>query len=94
MRFVPKYLEALGASAVLIGAVYQYPGGIISDRLGRKCSFVLFDLVASLGYTIYLISRSWSLFLLGTFLVMVWSSMSQSAIFALIDNTLERGLLE
>lgn len=99
-RFVPKYLEALGASAVFIGtygsirrvvsALYQYPGGIISDKLGRKRALVLFNLVASLGYIIYLISRSWVLFLLGTFLVMVWSSMSQPAIFALIGDTLER----
>jgi hypothetical protein len=41
MRFVPKYLQALGASVfviglydalrTLLGAIYAYPGGIIVD---------------------------------------------------------------
>ncbi len=45
LRFVPKYLELLGASAWIIAAygsledlldaVYQYPGGWLADRLGR-----------------------------------------------------------
>jgi len=44
MRFVPKYLESLGAAALviglydglktLLGAVYAYPGGIAVDRWG------------------------------------------------------------
>src|SRR3989304_2643368 len=44
MRFVPKYLELLGAGAWgiavygtlkdLLDAVYQYPGGWLADRLG------------------------------------------------------------
>ena len=44
-RFIPKYLELLGAGAWVIAsygtlrdfldAVYQYPGGLITDRLGR-----------------------------------------------------------
>ena len=45
-RFLPKYLEALGAPIVAIGAygsvedaldgLYQYPGGWASDRYGRR----------------------------------------------------------
>jgi len=99
-RFVPRYLEVLGASAWVIGAygslqrvvdaLYQYPGGAVSDRLGRKRALVLFNVVAALGYLIYLLSSTWPLFLAGTLLVMVWSSMSQPAIFALIGDTLKR----
>jgi len=47
-KFLPKYLEALGASTPMIGlfgtaedffdAVYQYPGGWIADRFGRRHS--------------------------------------------------------
>src|SRR5687767_6015794 len=50
--FLPKYLEVLGASAAIIGlfgtardfldAVYQYPGGAISDRIGSRRALVLF----------------------------------------------------
>ncbi len=99
-RFVPRYLEVLGASAWIIGAYgslqrivdafYQYPGGAVSDWLGRKRALVLFNIIAATGYLIYLLSPSWPVFLAGTLLVMVWSSMSQPAIFALIGDTLKR----
>lgn len=96
--FAPKYLEALGASALVIGAygtlqkvidaLYNYPGGAISDRLGRKRALVLFNLLAAMGYLIYLLSPNWPVFFLGTLLVMAWTSMSQPAIFALIGDNL------
>src|SRR5262245_49889242 len=51
-RFLPKYLEALGAPIVAIGAygsvedaldgLYQYPGGWASDRHGRRRALLLF----------------------------------------------------
>src|SRR2546426_7662342 len=44
MRFVPKYLQAVGATVfviglydalrTLVGAIYAYPGGILIDRFG------------------------------------------------------------
>ena len=46
MRFVPKFLEALGAAPfiiglydaikTLLGAIYAWPGGIIADRFGHR----------------------------------------------------------
>lgn len=98
VRFMPKYLEVLGASAVAIGAygsfkrivdtLYQYPGGWLADRLGRKRALVLFNLVAAGGYGLYLLTSSWEVVILGTVLVLAWSSMSQPAIFALIGDSL------
>ena len=51
-RFVPKYLEALGAPVTAIGlfgscqdlldGVYQYPGGWIGDRYGRRRALRVF----------------------------------------------------
>src|SRR5437867_3926092 len=51
-RFLPKYLEALGASVPVTGlfgtaedfldGIYQYPGGWIADRLGRRRAFLFF----------------------------------------------------
>src|SRR5262245_15291202 len=68
-KFLPRYLEALGAGAVAIGlfgtakdffdAIYQYPGGWLADRLGRRRAFLVFIGLASLGYLIYLLSPSW-----------------------------------
>jgi MFS family permease len=98
VRFMPKYLEGLGATIVIIGtfasfmkvvdALYQYPGGWLSDRLGRKRALVMFTIIAILGYLIYLLSASWELVFVGTLFVLAWSSMSQPAIFALIGDTL------
>src|SRR6266705_3212853 len=59
-KFLPKYLQALGASVPTIGlfgaaedlfdAVYQYPGGWIADRLGRRSAFFIFLSLAWIGY--------------------------------------------
>lgn len=98
--FVPKYLEALGAGVFVwaayrtlkdvLDAVYQYPGGILTDRLGRRRALVLFNLLAILGYVMYLLSRSWPLVLLGTLFVAAWGSMSLPATFAVIGDSLAR----
>jgi len=100
VRFMPKYLEGLGATIVIIGTfasfkkvvdtLYQYPGGWLSDLLGRKRALVMFTLIAIVGYLIYLVSNSWELVFVGTLFVLAWSSMSQPAIFALIGDTLKK----
>ena len=98
MRFVPKYLELLGASVWVIAmygtlkdlldAVYQYPGGWLADRLGRRATLVLFTGLAIVGYGIYLFSPRWEWVLIGTFFVMAWSSLTSPAIFAIIGDNL------
>src|SRR5438046_8364213 len=50
MRFVPKYLQAVGATVfviglydalrTLIGAIYAYPGGVLADRWGHRHAFI------------------------------------------------------
>ena len=97
-KFLPKYLEALGASTPVIGlfgtaenfldAVYQYPGGWLADRFGRRRAFVSFVGLASAGYLIYLFSTSWILVFLGLAFAMSWQSMASPAIFALIGDSL------
>jgi len=99
-KFLPKYLEALGASTGVIGlfgtaedffdAIYQYPGGWMADRLGRRRSFLIFVMLASAGYLIYLVSPSWPVVFLGLALAMSWQSMASPAIFALIADALPR----
>lgn len=97
-KFLPKYLEALGASTPVIGlfgtaenffdAVYQYPGGWIADRIGRRRAFLIFILLAALGYLIYLLSPSWPFIFLGLAFAMAWQSMASPAIFAIIADSL------
>ena len=99
-KFLPKYLEALGASAAVIGlfgtaqdffdAIYQYPGGWMADRFGRRLAFLIFVALASAGYTVYLLSPSWPFVFLGLALAMAWQSMASPAIFAIIGDALPR----
>lgn len=99
-KFLPKYLEALGATTPIIGlfgtaedfldAIYQYPGGWIADHLGRRRAFLIFIAIASVGYLVYLISSSWPLLFLGLALAMAWQSMASPATFALIGDSLPR----
>jgi MFS family permease len=98
MRFMPKYLEFLGAGALtiaaygmikdLLDALYQYPGGWLTDRLGRRTSLIVFTLVAITGYAIYFFSRSWEWLLLGTIFTAAWGTLNAPAIFAIIGDTL------
>lgn len=98
LRFVPKYLEYLGAGVAVIAAygtlkdlldaVYQYPGGWLADRLGRRKALALFTLLAAAGYLAYLVSPGWGWVLAGTFLVMAWSSLALPALFAVIADSL------
>src|SRR2546421_4601327 len=99
-KFLPKYLEALGASTPIIGlfgtaedffdAVYQYPGGWIADHLGRRRAFLIFIALSSGGYLVYLFSPWWPWLFVALALVMAWQSMASPAIFAVIGDSLPR----
>lgn len=99
-KFLPKYLEALGASAPMIGlfgtaedffdAIYQYPGGWIADRFGRRRALFFFLGLACAGYLVYLVGPSWPFAFLGLALVMGWQSMASPAIFAVIGDSLPK----
>ena len=83
-KFLPKYLQALGASIPVIGlfgtaedffdAVYQYPGGWIADRFGRRSAFFVFLSLACIGYLVYLLGPSWPFAFVGLALVMAWQA--------------------
>lgn len=99
-RYLPKYLESLGAGVGVVGlfgtakdffdAIYQYPGGWLADRLGRRRAFLTFIALASVGYFVYLVSPSWPFVFLGLALSMSWHSMASPAVFAVIGDALPR----
>ena len=99
-KFLPKYLEHLGAGPFVIGlfgttedffdAVYQYPGGWLADRVGRRRAFLVFIGVASAGYLVYLLSPSWPWLFVGLAFAMAWHSMASPAVFAVIGDALPR----
>src|SRR5438067_11157766 len=65
MRFVPKYLQAVGATVfviglydalrTLLGAIYAYPGGVLVDVWGHRRAFLAFNLISIFGYGLVLL---------------------------------------
>jgi MFS family permease len=99
-RFLPKYLESLGAPITAIGlfgtcedfldGVYQYPGGWIGDRYGRRRALLLFVALATIGYGLYWVAASWPFVFAGLVFVMAWSSMASPPLFAVVGDALPR----
>ena len=98
MRFVPKYLESLGAAALVIGlydglktmlgAVYAYPGGAIVDRFGFRTGLVAFTAISIAGYLVVLLVPQWPAVIGGMFLFLAWSALSLPAMFSLVAASL------
>src|SRR5205085_7665796 len=75
MRFVPKYLLALGASVfviglydalrTLLGALYAYPGGVAVDLWGHRRAFLTFNIVSIVGYALVLLVLHWAAVIAG-----------------------------
>jgi MFS family permease len=101
-KFLPKYLESFGAGVAVVGlfgtaedfldALYQYPGGWLADRWGRRRAFLTFLFTAAIGYLVYLFSPSWPFLFLGLALTLAWQSMASPAIFATIGDALPKEL--
>lgn len=99
-RFLPKYLQSLGAPITAIGlfgttedfldGVYQYPGGWVADRYGRRFALILFTSLAALGYVVYLVLPAWPLAFIGLALVMAWTSMASPTLFAVVGDALPK----
>jgi MFS family permease len=99
MRFVPKYLQALGATVfviglydalrTLLGAVYAYPGGIIVDHWGHRRAFIIFNVVSIVGYSLVLLIPTWGGVIAGMFFFLSWSCFSLPATFSLVGVALE-----
>jgi MFS family permease len=99
-KFLPKYLESLGASVAAVGlfgtaedffdALYQYPGGWLADYWGRRKAFLTFLAATTIGYLIYLFSPAWPYLFLGLAFVMVWQTMASPTIFATIADALPK----
>ena len=100
-RFLPKYLEALGAPIVAIGAygsvedaldgLYQYPGGWASDRYGRRHALLLFVTLAAVGYVIIAVAPAWPVVFVGLLFIMSWTSMASPTLFAVVGDALPAG---
>src|SRR5438034_1373058 len=99
MRFVPKYLQAVGATVFVIGlydalrtllsAIYAYPGGVFADRWGHRQAFIIFNFASIVGYALVLIIPHWAGVIAGMFFFLSWSCFSLPATFSLVAATLK-----
>jgi MFS family permease len=97
-RFLPIYIMALGGGVLAIGllqamdnllsALYSFPGGYLSDRLGTKKSLLIFNLVAMAGFTLVMLIPSWQAVLVGAVLFISWSAISLPATMSLLYKVL------
>ena len=108
-RFLPEYMVALGATGFIVGlfgtvgniisAVFPYPGGAISDRLGSRYALTLFGLISTLGFVVWLVAPTlgvitaggvtiepWIWVLVGLLLAQGWKSFGLGATFAVVKQ--------
>ena len=99
-RFLPLYLVALGGGALSVGllngldnllsALYSFPGGYASDKLGYKRALLVFNLIAMSGYLIVIIFPSWQAAIVGAVLFISWSAISLPATMSLVSAVLPK----
>lgn len=99
-RFLPIYLIALGGSAISVGllnamdnllsALYSFPGGYLSDRLGTKRALLVFNIVAMVGFLIVILIPSWQAVIIGAVFFLSWSAVSLPATMSLISQVLPK----
>lgn len=97
-RFLPIYILALGGGAYVIGllnaldnllsALYSYPGGYLSDRLGYKRALAVFNLVSMAGYAVVILFPSWQAVILGAIFFISWDALSLPATMSLVATVL------
>ncbi len=99
-RFLPIYLIALGGSTIsvaflngldnLLSALYSFPGGYLSDKIGYKKSLILFTFIAMIGYTIVIFIPTWQAVLFGAFFFISWSAISLPAVMKLVSKVVPK----
>ncbi|MFW5974389.1 MAG: MFS transporter [Natrialbaceae archaeon] len=108
-RFLPEYMVDLGASGFVVGlfgtfgnvisAIYPYPGGAVSDRIGSRYALTVFGLLSTLGFAVWLVAptvgafsvagvtiQPWLWIFVGLALAQAWKSFGLGATFAVVKQ--------
>ncbi len=109
-RFLPDYLFFLGATGFIvglfatlgnvIGAVYPYYGGVVSDRVGSRYALTVFGFVSTFGFGIWLASayippidlgviaiEPWVWVFVGLLLAQCWKSFGIGGHYAIVKQS-------
>ena len=99
-QFLPLYLLALGGGFIsigflngmdnLLGALYSFPGGYLSDRLGTKRALLLFNVASMIGFLIVILIPAWPAVLGGAVLFLSWTAISLPATMSLVARVLPK----
>lgn len=97
-RFLPIYLLALGGGVLSVGflngldnllsALYSFPGGYFSDKLGFKRALILFNIIAMFGFLIVILFPYWQAVILGSVFFLSWTAISLPATMSLVSKVL------
>jgi MFS family permease len=109
-QYIAQYLSVLGAGAFIIGlygtlgnilqAVYPYPGGAFSDRVGSRYALTAFGMLSTIGFGFWLFAPAlgtlslagvnipaWVWVFVGLFFVLAWKSLGLGATFAIVRQS-------
>jgi MFS family permease len=99
-QFLPLYLLALGGGFLsigilngmdnLLGALYAFPGGYLSDRLGTKRALLVFNFASMVGFLMVVLVPTWQVFLGGAALFLSWTAISLPATMGLVAKVLPK----
>ena len=109
-RYLPRYVEFLGGGAIaiglyktasdLIGFVYPYVGGVVSDRVGSRSALTAFGLASVLGFGVWYVAPdvpgpvpAWVWVVPGLALAQAWKSFGLGATFAIVKQSVSRDRL-
>ena len=114
-RYMPRYLSVIGAGSLAIGlygsfgnlisAVYPYPGGAVSDRIGSRAALTAFGLASTLGFVVWYAAGPLAdvelgptsvgvvVVFLGLVLSQAWKSFGLGATFAVVKQSVPPGRL-
>jgi MFS family permease len=109
-QYIAQYLSVLGAGAFIIGlygtlgnvlqAVYPYPGGSFSDRVGSRYALTAFGVLSTIGFAFWLFAPAlgtlsfggvtipaWIWIFVGLVFVLAWKSLGLGATFAIVRQS-------
>ncbi|MFB0558574.1 MAG: MFS transporter [Candidatus Bathyarchaeia archaeon] len=97
--YYPKYVEALGGTAAIIGligaaglvarALVQIPGGYLADKYGRKWLIFTMTFFAGVARVFYIIAPSWEWILIGA-IMGGFAGLYQPALNAIIADSVPK----
>ena len=102
-RFLPLYLQQLAQASTavmaigllagmddLLSALYSFPGGYLSDRLGTKRALLVFNGLSMAGYLCVIFVQTWWAVLLGAAFFISWSAISLPATMDLLSKAVPK----